>query len=60
MNIITVANKIVMSYDFYIKHKMDAVQRNLNAMINKNKKLLNKFDCNWRRPFNRTFEKYRV
>ena len=49
-----------MSYDFYIKHNMHAVEWKLNAMINKNKKLINNSDRTWRQPFNRKFESYRV
>ena len=49
-----------MSYDFYNKHNMHAVEWQLNAMINKNKKLINKFDRNWRHPFNRKFESFRA
>ena len=48
-----------MSYDFYIKHNMHAVEWKLIAMINKNKKLINKFDRNWRHAFNRKLEIYR-
>ena len=33
MHIITIANKMVMSYDFYITHNMHAVVRKLNAII---------------------------
>ena len=40
MNIITIANKKHMSYDFYIKHIMHAIEWKLNAMINKNKTLI--------------------
>ena len=60
MNIITVSNKLDMSYAFYIKHTMCAVEWRLNAMINKNKVLINRFDRNWRHPLNRKFESYRV
>ena len=42
MNIITIANQMDMSYDFYIKHNMNAVEWLLIAMINKNKNLMNK------------------
>ena len=49
-----------MSNDFYIKHNMCALQWKLNAMINKNKSLINKFDQNWKHPVNRKFESYRV
>ena len=59
MNIITIANKMDMSYHFYIKHKMCALEWILNAMINKNKSLINKFSRNWRHPINRKFESYR-
>ena len=44
----TIANKVDMTYDFYIKHNMCALERKLNAMITKNKSLINKFDRNWR------------
>ena len=36
MNIETITNKKDYSYDFYIKHNMDAVEWKLNAMVNKN------------------------
>ena len=42
MHIITIANKMELSYDFYIKHNMRALEWKLNAMINKNKSLINK------------------
>ena len=38
---ITIVNKLDMTYDLYIKHKMHAFERKLNAMINKNKYLFN-------------------
>ena len=47
MHIITIANKLDMSYDFYIKHNMHAVEWKLNAMINRNKSLINKNNHNW-------------
>ena len=50
MHIITIANKRDMSYDFHIKHNMPAIEWKLNAMINKNKSLINKFRHNWRHP----------
>ena len=53
MHLITIANKMDMSYDFYIKHNMHAVEWELKVMINKNKSLINKFDRNWRQPSNR-------
>jgi len=60
MHIITIVNKRDMSYDFYIKHNMSALEWKLNAMINKNKSLINKFPRNWRHPINRKFGRYRV
>ena len=38
MHIITIANKMDVSYYFYIKHNMHAVKWKLNAMYNKNRK----------------------
>ena len=55
MNVITIANKMDMSYNFYIRQNMHAVEGRLNAMINKNKSLINKLDRNWRHP---SFRKY--
>ena len=43
MNIITFVNKLDMSYDFYNKQNMH-VDWKLNAMVNKNKNLINKQD----------------
>ena len=48
MNIITIANKIDMSYEFYIRHNMHAVEWKSNAMINKSKSLINELDRNLR------------
>ena len=45
---------------FYIKHSMPAVEWKLNAMINKNKSLINEFPRNWIHPLNEKFESYRV
>ena len=50
INIITIDNRLDMSYDFYIRHNMHAVEWKFNALINKNKSLINKLDCNWRHP----------
>ena len=49
-----------MSYDFYTKHKMQDVEWKLNAMINKDKNSIIKFDRNWRHPLIRKFESFRV
>ena len=50
MNIIKIAHNLDMSYDFYNKHNMHAVEWKLNAMVNKNKILINKLECSKRRP----------
>ena len=46
MHIIKIAKKMDISYDFNIKHNMCALEKKLNAMINKTKDLINKFDRN--------------
>ena len=43
MDIITLAHKRDMTYDFYLKHNMSAFEWKLNSMINKDKNLINKF-----------------
>ena len=48
-----------MTYDFNIKHKMHTVEWKLNAMINKNKSLINKFNETWRPPLKRKLRNYR-
>ena len=60
MHIITIANKLDMTYDFYLKHNMCGLEWKLNAMINKKESLINKFPQNWRHPLNRKFESFRV
>ena len=60
VTIITIANKMDMSYDFYIKLNMHAIERKLTTMNNKNKKLTTSFNRNWRHPWERKFKKYRV
>ena len=57
---ITIVNKLDMTYDFYIKHNMCALERKLNAINNKNKSLINKLPENWTHPLNRKFERYRA
>ena len=59
MNIITLAHKRDMAYDFYLKQNMPAVELKLNAMINKDKNLIIKFPQNWRHPINTKFNCYR-
>ena len=46
MDIITLAHKRDMTYDFYLKHNMSAFEWKLNAMINKDKCLINEFPQN--------------
>ena len=59
MDVISLAHKRDMTYDFYLKHNMSAFEWNLNAMINKDKNLINKFPKNWRHPINTKFNCYR-
>ena len=58
--IITVCNKMHMTYDFYMKQKMPAVEWKLNQLFNKDKKLINKLPVSWIHPLNRKFKSYRV
>ena len=60
MHNITIANKRDMTYDFYIKHNMCPLEWKLNAMINKNKSLFNKFPRDWRHPLNGKFRNNHV
>ena len=59
MDIITLAHKHDMTYDFYLKHNMSAFEWKLNAMINKKKNLNIKIPQNWRHPINTKFDCYR-
>ena len=59
MDIITLANKRDMTYDFYLKNNMSAFEWKLNSKINKDKNLINKFPKNWRHPINTRFGCYR-
>ena len=47
------------TFDNYLKHNMPAFEWKLNAMINKDKNLINKFPKNWRHPINTNFNCYR-
>ena len=60
MHIITIATKMDMSYDFYIKQNMHAIEWKLKDLINKEKSLINEVYRNWKHPFLRKFESYRV
>ena len=59
MDIITLAHKRDMTYDFYLKHKMSAFEWKINQLINKDKNLINKFPCDWRHPINNKINCYR-
>ena len=48
MQNLTIANKLDMTYDFYFKQNMCALERKLIAIYNKDKSLFNKVDRNWR------------
>ena len=60
MDIITLAHKRDMTDDFYLKHNMSAFEWKLNAMINKDINLINKFPRNWRHPIDSKLDCYRV
>ena len=59
MDIITLDHKRDMTNDFYIKHNMPAFECNLDAIINKDKNLIDKFPRIWRHPINMKFNCYR-
>ena len=48
-----------MTYDFYLKHIMPAVEWKINQLINKDKNLINKLPASWINPLNRKFKSYR-
>ena len=60
MEVITLVDKRDMTYEFYMKHNMSAIEWKINAMINKDKTLINKFPLNWKHPINTQFYCYRV
>ena len=60
MDIITLAHKRDMTHDFCLKNNMSAFEWKLNALINKDKNLINKFPQTWRHPINSKFDCYRV
>ena len=59
MNIVTLARKRDMTYDFYLKNNMPAFEWKLNSKINKDKNLINKFPKKWRHPINTKSDCYR-
>ena len=52
MDIITLTHKRDMTYDFYLKQNMPAVEWKLNQLTDKDKILINNFPRNWRHPIN--------
>ena len=56
MDIVTLAHKRDMTYEYYMKRNMWAIEWKLNAMINKDKNLINKLPQNWRHPINTRFD----
>ena len=58
MDIITLAHKRDMTYDFYLKHNISGFEWKLNSMINKDKNLINKFPKSCRHPINTKFNCY--
>ena len=58
MDIVTLAHKRDITYEFYLKHNMPAVEWKTNQLINKNKNIINKFPRNWKHPFNTRFNCY--
>ena len=56
MHFITIAKKLDMTYDFYIKHIKCALDWKLNVMINQDKSFINELPLNWAHPLNRKFE----
>ena len=60
INSIIVCNKRDMTYKHYLQHPKSMLEWKLNALVNRNKNLINKFPRNWMHPLNRKFENYRV
>ena len=58
MDIITLAHKRDMTYDFCMKHNMPALEWKLNAMNNKDESIIIKFPQKWRHPINIRFNCY--
>ena len=58
MDIITLAHKRDMTYNFYLKYNMSALEWRINQLINEDQNLINKFPRNWRHPIRTRFECY--
>ena len=55
MDILTLAQKRDKTNGFFSNYNMPAFEWKLNAMINKDKNLINTFPQNWRHPINTRF-----
>ena len=60
MSFVLAANKLDMTYDFYVKHRMQMVQWQLNKSTNEDRNLIKKLPQNCIHPLNRNFEIYQV
>ena len=52
VHIMMIANKLDMTYDFYIKHNMHTVEWKLNKMLNENPNLIIKLNRKWKHRIN--------
>ena len=59
MDIIPLAQKRDLTYDFYLKHNMTPFEWKREAMIDKDKNLTNKLPQNLRQPISTKFDCYR-
>ena len=59
MDIITLAHKRDITFEFYLKHNMPAIEWKIIQLINKDKNLIIKFPRTWSHPINRKFNCYR-
>ena len=60
MNFFIVCNKRDMTYKHYLQQPKSMLEWKLNALVNRNKSLINKFPRNWMHPLNRKFESDRI
>ena len=54
-NIIMIADKMDMTYEYYFRHNMNAVERNLNMIIAKNPHLINSLNRSRHHPLIRDY-----
>ena len=59
MDIITLAHKRDITYEYYLKHNMPAIEWEINQLNNKDKNLINTFPRKWKHPINGKFNCYR-